>query len=290
MTTTLTFSQPVYNLNFSLIDLDGNTSAQTWSDRVTVTSDTGFATNVTTGALVDYDAATGTATSLGGNTNDAQSAVDYTFVQGVSTVTITYYADDAVGITNPGNQRLGIDDLTFENAPQLQWSVTGSATVTEGTTATYTIDLGGTAFIGQTASVDVSLADIDTDSADYQSFVAAVNTAIASRSEFSFNGTTLSYTAASATFTPLTITLGTVDDLNSEGNEDFQIVLSNAGDDSAIGTPTSVTTAIIDDENPPVAEDDGNLTDQATLVSGNVLTDGVADSDPDGDTLQCQRG
>ncbi len=285
MTMTLTFSQPVYNLNFSLIDLDGNSSAQSWSDRVIVNSDAGLATNVSTGALVDYNATTGTATSLGGNTNDAQSDISYTFVQGVSSVTITYYADDAVGITNPANQRLGLDDLTFENAPQLQWSVTGSSSITEGSAAIYTIDLGGAPFVGQTAAIDLSLADVDTDSADYETFVAAVNAAIASRSaEFSFDGTTLSYTATTTSFTPLTITLASLDDATAEGNEDFRIVLSNPID-SALNVPSSVTTTIIDNENPPVAEDDSNTTDQDATVSGNVLTDGIADSDADGDPL-----
>jgi VCBS repeat-containing protein len=98
------------------------------------------------------------------------------------------------------------------------------------------------------------------------------------------NGSSLTYTP-DAPYTPLTFTLDTVNDANYEGDEDYQITLSNPGN-SNIGTP-SVTTTIVDDENPPVARDDAETTDQDTIVTDNVLADngnGV-DSDPDSDPL-----
>lgn len=97
-------------------------------------------------------------------------------------------------------------------------------------------------------------------------------------------GSSLTYTPNSS-YAPLTVTLDTVNDPDYEGDEDYQITLSNPGN-SNIGTP-SVTTTIVDDENPPVARDDAETTDQDTIVADNVLADngnGV-DSDPDSDPL-----
>ncbi len=97
-------------------------------------------------------------------------------------------------------------------------------------------------------------------------------------------GSSLTYTPNSS-YAPLTFTLDTVNDPDYEGDEDYQIILSNPGN-SNIGTP-SVTTTIVDDENPPVARDDAETTDQDTIVTDNVLADngnGV-DSDPDSDPL-----
>jgi VCBS repeat-containing protein len=100
----------------------------------------------------------------------------------------------------------------------------------------------------------------------------------------SLNGLSLTYTPNSS-YAPLTFTLDTVNDPDYEGDEDYQITLSNPNN-SNIGTP-SVTTTIVDDENPPVAQDDAETTDQDTIVTDNVLADNGngADSDPDSDPL-----
>ncbi|MGI9513251.1 MAG: DUF4347 domain-containing protein [Anderseniella sp.] len=98
------------------------------------------------------------------------------------------------------------------------------------------------------------------------------------------NGSSLTYTP-NTPYAPLTFTLDTVNDPDYEGDEDYQITLSSSGN-SNVGI-ASVTTTIVDDENPPVAQDDAETTDQDTIVADNVLADngnGV-DNDPDGDLL-----
>lgn len=98
------------------------------------------------------------------------------------------------------------------------------------------------------------------------------------------NGSSLTYTP-NGSYAPLTFMLDTVNDPDYEGDEDYQITLSSPVN-SNLGT-SSVTTTIVDDENPPVAQDDAETTDQDTNVTDNVLADngnGV-DSDPDGDSL-----
>ena len=74
------------------------------------------------------------------------------------------------------------------------WSLTGDTTVGEGATAEYTVSLAGTLQAGETATIDLSLSDIDTNSADYANFVAAVSAAVSTRSDLAFDGTTLTYT------------------------------------------------------------------------------------------------
>ena len=59
-----------------------------------------------------------------------------------------------------------------------QWSVTGSTSGDEGDTVSYTLALGSTFGAGETATVDIGLTDIDTNSADYGDFVQAVQDAV----------------------------------------------------------------------------------------------------------------
>ncbi|MFK8031921.1 MAG: cadherin-like domain-containing protein, partial [Gammaproteobacteria bacterium] len=84
------------------------------------------------------------------------------------------------------------------------WSITGDTTAEEGASANYTLSFTGT----DDSSIDVSLTDIDTTSADYADLVAAITAAVSTRSDLSFDGTTLSYTA------PETY-LSSYDDVNS---------------------------------------------------------------------------
>ena len=45
--------------------------------------------------------------------------------------------------------------------------------------------------MGETATIDLALADIDTTSADYSNFVSAVNAVVGGRSDLSFDGKTI---------------------------------------------------------------------------------------------------
>ncbi|MEL6967522.1 MAG: DUF4347 domain-containing protein, partial [Pseudomonadota bacterium] len=105
---------------------------------------------------------------------------------------VSYEVTDADGSTDTGTVSVVI---------QPEWSVTTSATVAEGSDASFSLDLTGGVQAGQQVSVDLSLLDIDTTSADYADLVAAVNAAIAGRPDLSFDGTTLTYANSAYTST-----------------------------------------------------------------------------------------
>ena len=93
--------------------------------------------------------------------------------------------------------------------------------------------------------------DVDTNSADYANFVTAVNTAVAGRTDLSFDGTTLTYTGDGNAFAPLTIEVATNDDNVIEGAEDFTVSIANPGSTTGSDVDegvTLVTTTIVDND------------------------------------------
>ena len=141
--------------------------------------------------------------------------------------------------------------MTVDTVSAATWSISGDTGVTEGGAASYTVHLAGTLQAGETATIDLAVADIDTTSADYASFAAAVNAAIGARTDLSFDaGTgTLTYTGTGSPMTDLVISLGAVNDGLVEGTEQYTVVLSNPGtttvSDITLGT-SEVTTTITD--------------------------------------------
>jgi hypothetical protein len=122
-TFTFTFSQPVSNLSFTLIDIDGG-PAGTWHDTVVFTP---IPAATAVGSNVSYTVGTGTATALGASVSDTTGDLTVNFAGPLISVSIKYLADDATG-TNPGQQVLAIDDLTFGIVPttvKLQKITTG---------------------------------------------------------------------------------------------------------------------------------------------------------------------
>ena len=113
--------------------------------------------------------------------------------------------------------------------------------------------LAGTLQPGQTATIDLAVADISTTSADYANFAAAVTAAITGRADLAFdpNTGTLTYTGTGSAMTDLVINLGAVDDTLVEGSEAYKVVLSNPGtttvSDITLGT-SEVTTTITDND------------------------------------------
>ena len=85
---------------------------------------------------------------------------------------------------------------TINDADTATWSLSGDTGVTEGSAASYTVHLAGTLQAGETATINLALADNSTTSADHADFAAAVTAAIGGRTDLSFNaGTgTLTYT------------------------------------------------------------------------------------------------
>ncbi|MCB1088413.1 MAG: DUF4347 domain-containing protein, partial [Verrucomicrobiae bacterium] len=103
----------------------------------------------------------------------------------------TYRITDADGDSGEATVTLAV---SFTPDPA-GWSITGDDTITEGGTGDYTLSLGKTLAPGESASVDLSLLDQSTSSSDHSALVQAIQTAIAGRSDLSFDGTTLTFTA-----------------------------------------------------------------------------------------------
>ena len=125
-----------------------------------------------------------------------------------------------VVLSNPGSSSgdvtLGTSEVTttITSADTATWSISGDATVAEGSAASYTVSLAGTLQTGETATIDLGVTDVDTTSADYANFVAAVTAAIGARPDLSFDGTTLTYTGDGSPMTALVIDLGAVERLD----------------------------------------------------------------------------
>ena len=131
------------------------------------------------------------------------------------------------------------------------WNLIGDTSVNEGAAAQFTISLAGVLQAGETATIDLSLVNGTTTVADYASFVAAVNTAIGSRTDLTFDETRLIYTGDGSAMANLTVSLAANDDSLIEGDESFTISIaspdSTTGVDTAVGM-TSVTTTITDND------------------------------------------
>ncbi|MFK8030204.1 MAG: LamG-like jellyroll fold domain-containing protein, partial [Gammaproteobacteria bacterium] len=139
-------------------DVDGDT--------LTITS----FTQPANGTIVDNNNGTWTFTPTVGNESDA---------------VFQYTVSDGNGGTATANVVIRQQGI---------WSINGDATADEGSNANYSISFSGT----DDSSVDLSLTDIETTSADYANLVAAINAAVAGRPDLAFDGTTLSYTAPDA--------------------------------------------------------------------------------------------
>ncbi len=180
----------------------------------------------------DFTPLSGTVTILAGSTSATISVpvADDTLVEGIETVgvTLTGIASGDADISIGGTSSAAINVLDNDSA---SWTISGDANVTESAAASYDVVLSGSFQNGEAASVDLTLADIDTTSSDYADFSAAVAGAVASYSgpgAYSFVGNTLTWTASAdgQSADPLTISLGTTDDVALEGNEDYTISLS----------------------------------------------------------------
>jgi flavin-binding protein dodecin len=205
--------------------------------------------------------------------------------------------DFQVSIANPGTTT-GSDIVasgptivvtTITDNDDAEWTITGDANVPEGDVASYAVSFNGTLQSGETATIELGIGDVDTNSADYTNFIAAVNIAIVSRPEFSFDGTTLTYTGDGSPMTDLLIDFGTVNDVIVEGPEDYTISIFNPGSTSGanigVGGSVSVTTTIIDNDSvlwsiigdPSVGE--GNDAQYTILLGGRLQSGETATID-----------
>ena len=165
------------------------------------------------------------------------------------------------------------------------WSITGPANSDEGTTPQYTVSLSGAFGANESVTVDLGLTDIDTNSSDYGSLVAAITAAVSANADVNFDGiSTLTYTAPidGATMIDLLIDLPITADVITEGVEDFSLDLSGATSSTGVavdvdGSSASVTTTIADASvgtaaewsiTGPVSGDEGSTPQYTVSLSG----------------------
>jgi hypothetical protein len=129
LTYTVSFSEPVYNVSFTVLDIDGGPaySAGNWNDIVDFSSNNGFPSAViTNSAWVSYSAATGRASAISnqnavnGNANQSNGNIRLTFAGPITTFSIRHYAGPMDASNDPAGQVIYIDDVTFTRSPRLQ--------------------------------------------------------------------------------------------------------------------------------------------------------------------------
>ena len=226
----------------------------------------------------DYTALSGSVTILAGNLTETISVptIDDGLVEGTENVsiTLTSIAAGDPQVTLGGTTAASID--LFDNDSG-SWTISGDANVAESANASYTVSLSGAYQNGEDASVDLSLADVDTTSSDYADFNAAITAAVAAYSgpgTYSLVGSTLTWTATADGQTPtgLTISLNATDDATVELSEDFTVSLSSpastTGAAVVLGASTSVTTTITDNDVATISIAATTDANEAGLVSG----------------------
>ena len=121
--------------------------------------------------------------------------------------------------------------------------------------ATYSLSHNATLQAGETATIELSLSDNTTTSADYASLSAAVAAAVSTYSgpgSLAWDGTTLTFTSdGTGVMNPFQISLMAVNDAIVEGVEDYTVSIANPGSTTgaAVGIDVAndtVTTQIHD--------------------------------------------
>ncbi len=160
-----------------------------------------FVVQTVSSGTLRIGATAASATAWVSGSNDTIDSSNHAYWTPAAGATGLIGALEVVALDNDG--ALSVSSATAQvNVVALpEWSVSGGSSVTEGGQVSYTISLGDL-YPGQTsASVDLALADVDTTSADYTDFIAAVDAAVAARSDLTFDGTTLTYDATTTDYT-----------------------------------------------------------------------------------------
>jgi len=115
------FSEPVYDLQFRVIDVDGyNVGSTRFSDLIIFGSSAGVPSSASPGGSISYSSGIGWAienTTANCSGNDANCQIVVTYDGPITFATVRHVAADAVGGSNPTNQAVQIYDLTFNTPP-----------------------------------------------------------------------------------------------------------------------------------------------------------------------------
>ncbi|WP_146537518.1 Calx-beta domain-containing protein [Rubripirellula reticaptiva] len=186
------------------------------------------------------------------------------------------------------------------------WSISSNLpSVVEGNDVTYTVDLDGDGFgtgpfilqAGETATIDLAQVDgpapTDTNSSDYDSFLAAVGVVAAGRADLDLTGNKLTYTGDGVTaMADIVVMLTAIDDTLVEGSENFTLVIDNAGsttsadirvdEDAVASGQDSVQTEIIDNDsvNWTLVETSSGFIDEGDAATYVLTLDGTGGAMP----------
>jgi hypothetical protein len=211
----------------------------------------------------DYTAKSGTLTFASGVTTQTIqiSTLQDSLVEGNETFYVNLSAPSG-GATISDSQGLGtiIDDDGGSGCSGVSFTIGSNGAVTEGANSVFTITKSGT-----------------TSSSCSVNYATAAGTATAG-SDYTTTSGTLTFTS---TQTSQTVNVPTIDDSIVENAETFSMALSSPTGGSTLGTPSSATATINDNDGlqPPVANPDSDSTTACGSVTDNVVAN---DTDPGG--------
>ncbi|MBO6824863.1 MAG: FecR domain-containing protein [Sneathiella sp.] len=177
--------------------------------------------------LVDGVTAVGTRLYFDENAPASFSFDLTTLLDGLSEASETFTVtiqDPQINDVATGTVSVGEQQSTITDGDELTVALTGDAIAPEGGSADYTISLDGAIPAGETVSVDVSVLNNGTSSADYADLEAALATAAAGTSGVTVVGNTVTFDSTATDFTfALDITSGD----GVEAAEQFSVEIGN---------------------------------------------------------------
>ena len=250
-------SGEIASVQLSLSDIETDSDDYGVFNAAIITAVNTYNGNVANSGSLSWDGLTLTFTSDGSGVMDPLAislpSVQDSLVEGNERLDVMLAnASSSTGLSPSVSATEGLVTTSIVDDDVAIWSISGDAVVGEGATANYIVTLTGTLQNGETATIDLGLVDVDTNSEDYANFVTAVNMAILGRADLSFDGTTLTYTGDGNPMSELVISLDAIDDNLVEGPEDYVVSITNSGSTSGsnigLGSVTDVTTMITDND------------------------------------------
>ena len=211
----------------------------------------------------DFTGTSGILTFAAGQTSQGFSVatIDDTLVEGTEAFSASLSSPTGGALIGTATANATINDN--DTCSGVNFTVASNGAVTEGATSTFTITKSGSTV--STCSVN---------------YATAGGTAT-SGSDFTAASGTLSFSPAQNS---QTANVSTIDDAGSESAETFTMSLSGPSGGSVLGSPSSATATINDNDappnNPPVANADSMSISMCTSATKNVIAN---DTDPNGD-------
>jgi uncharacterized repeat protein (TIGR01451 family) len=137
-TTQILFSEPVYNVSFTVADIDGgasyNDGINRFTDIVELRANAGAtlptSASVVNSSRVSWNASTGRATAIhDNNLTDNSGTIAVTFAGPVTSLAIKHIAGLISASNNPSTQAIFISDISYQRSPRLALQKTTAGAV-----------------------------------------------------------------------------------------------------------------------------------------------------------------